>query len=318
MQQAHVRRWLAWGGVVAVVAAGWLPTARAAAKSLRVAVFMVPRDDPEPAMAAGLESALQLFADELGSVELTMGDALKAGLGGDPLAQLAQCGAKLKCIARLGKRVRAQRVLVVRVGPLGAQGPGLDARFVLIDVKGGAMRARIELELPNAARLEEQLQNNFAAIIDFTPAAQSLADAELPDLEGLELIAPPPPPPEQQRVATSDDGSALASGLLYGGLGGAGLGAILLIAGGIIGSSALSRGDSITASTPLPSAVQTEAEINQQLDTANALFGAGAALAVVGAAVAAAGLVDPWADKPAEVSLGVSSTGVSATLTLAW
>jgi hypothetical protein len=136
------------------------------AKRRVVAVFpILARDDANPATVDSVSTLLDNGSVLIASVELVTTQTLRKRLGKEPGKMIELCGSNLKCIAKLGKKVKANEVLLGRAVP---EGGGVKISFLVIDVKKQTVVRKQSLVFASMADVKPVLGGTFFALFDVT------------------------------------------------------------------------------------------------------------------------------------------------------
>ena len=118
-------------------------------KKKTVAIFPFLADGSPNAATINATSGLLLKASAfLEQVTVLSGKKLRKKLKKDPKKAIQKCGANMKCLAKLGKKVKASEVLLVKVSE--SPGGGVSMFFVFIDVKKKTLARKQKIEIASA------------------------------------------------------------------------------------------------------------------------------------------------------------------------
>jgi len=120
------------------------------AKTL-VAVVVLAEDNADPKLVKALRAQLAPAAKALAKMRLLTGRPLANAIKANPEKALDKCGSDLSCIAGLGEKAKAQKVVLARV-IRGAH--GVDVKFLSINVATAAVEKRSLLPSPTPAKHE--------------------------------------------------------------------------------------------------------------------------------------------------------------------
>jgi hypothetical protein len=101
--------------------AGWVTLSLAgsalAAKRDTVALVITTKGDADASVIKAFVETFSESAGQVTSVQLLAGKALNQKVRTDAAVAAAACGADLKCLAKLGKKAKAARLIMARVIP---------------------------------------------------------------------------------------------------------------------------------------------------------------------------------------------------------
>jgi len=102
----------------------------------------------------------------LDNVKVLSGKKLKKKLRKDPKRALTKCGADMGCLAKLGKKVRANEVLLVKTSP--ASNGGVQLFFVFIDVKRKTLARKQKIEIASVDQVKVVMGSVFYELFGYT------------------------------------------------------------------------------------------------------------------------------------------------------
>ncbi len=184
------------------VAALMLAGADASAKKRRgIALFpIVAMDEAVAGPAQDMSTSLVKKAKAAG-LPITAGKALRKRVR-DPAGAAIRCGDSVGCLAKLGRKARAAKMVV---GFASTTGSSVEFRILVIDVKKGRTTRTVTFELVKKKQVDLMLSGYFSDIfgVEDTTMDDALALPALPGLEDpMALTLEPPPPPGEVEPAT--------------------------------------------------------------------------------------------------------------------
>jgi hypothetical protein len=265
---------------IALLLAGLTIPGAVQAKKRTFAVFpILERDSPDSAVVQRMTTRLVQLGQRLNEVKVLSPKQLRARLQSSPAKAMTACGSDLVCIARLGRQVAADEVLLARASGKPA---GVEFVFVVVDARSqeiarkgkGSAGSKLAVE----AVLADLGDDIFGVSSDSLVAASSApggtrysADSEVAAAEVAAETGPSEPwtPPERSTLKYATIGAGGVAGLLF--------------AGGIAfgASSAISWNGANDRTKTQIEAQDLADRSDSQASTANLLFGLGAAAAVV-------------------------------------
>lgn len=173
----------------ALLAALWvaLPSAAHAARSKQVALFLVPKPGVDTAFVGALAGAVKSLSDSSPQVGLVPYRRLRKRIGRNPAKRISKCGSNFRCIAKLGRRVKAAEVLY---GRLKQNGNTVTAQFIIVNVRSRKLIRRASFKTETSADLEATLGEHAEALLGIEPPPPPAADEEMDfDLGGDDFIS---------------------------------------------------------------------------------------------------------------------------------
>ena len=141
-----------------------------------VAIFpLLSIGDPDAEIVRVVNESLESVAASLPDARTVTGEELRKTLKTAPEAALASCKEDLRCIARLGKRARADELLLGQARPA-AQ--GVIVMFIAFSSDTGAVTRKVRLEVGTAAEAAAIIGDNFYALLGITTVGYVEVDDE--------------------------------------------------------------------------------------------------------------------------------------------
>ncbi len=131
-----------------------------------VALVVMAKDDPSPAMVKAFGEAFVEAAQQLGNVQILAGKQLDQRLKGDAGAAVTTCGANLKCLAKLGSKAKASRLIMARV--VGATSGAIAVQVLVVGTKSKAIERKGALDLANLDEVRWKLPTEAFQLIGAT------------------------------------------------------------------------------------------------------------------------------------------------------
>lgn len=149
----------------------WTPSSEAAPRRRNavrtVALFpFISRDQPNRKIMAAVSGLLIQGAGLMENVKLVYGGTLRRKLRRNPAALVQKCGTDLSCLAALGRKARANEVMLVRAAPEG--GSGVKLSFLIIDVKSKDVARKLALVFNTPDDVKPLLGEAFYQIYGIT------------------------------------------------------------------------------------------------------------------------------------------------------
>jgi hypothetical protein len=139
-----------------------------------IAVFVVAKDKPNAKILKALRAQLVPKPVALPAGRLVTGKALQKSLKTNPDKAISKCGPKMDCIAKLGKKAKADKILYARVVPAEK---GIAVQCLIIDVPTAAKERGLAFEITDKAQAKGIVNLQLA---DMFPDAAQIAVAEAP------------------------------------------------------------------------------------------------------------------------------------------
>ncbi len=323
--------------------------AKDAPKRLLVLFPIVVSEDANVELTRAIDAAVERGAHGA-YPQLLGGETLNAKLNGD---SLEKCKGDIPCIAKLGKRLKADDVFL---GNATAHGAGVSVAAVVISVARTKVEGKAMIAVASPADVEAAVKGAFfdlfhlphpdamAAMASLELGESSDSDADALELAPIAFASPPAATDPKASTPTDDDTAELvaiptspratsaspapatqpaAAGnkspsrwLTYTGLGVVALGAAVACSG-ILPSRAArdsyDKGDNLTLDQFATTKLQKDGD--RAIDRANQLFVIGGGLAALGGALA---LLDLVLLSDVEPTLAVTTHGVRASISVAF
>lgn len=138
-----------------------------------VAVIVIPKNNPDPTLLDALRAQLVSAGRTRSDLRILSGDLLSRALGLSPVQAIGQCGSDLKCIAKLGKRSRAGRVLLAMVTPADS---GLAIKCLVVGTDSAKIEQKAAFQVASVAQMESALGLQLASLLP-PPAETGAAGA---------------------------------------------------------------------------------------------------------------------------------------------
>jgi len=153
------------------------------------AAFVVKTGKPNPALYKALLSRFVARPASMPGVRLLVGKDLKAALKTDPDAAATKCGGRTDCIADLGKKAGAQKVLLARVAP-GKK--GISVQWLVVKTDNREVENYTTFEGATAKGLKSTMDVQLAGAAPAAGTGTGTAAAGPDGLPSLEGIPPVP------------------------------------------------------------------------------------------------------------------------------
>lgn len=132
------------------------PTKAAKPKREIVALFVTTKEGSNASLVGAIDKAFAEVARTSPSVEVLTGKSLDKLLKAKAEPSIASCGASLTCIAKLGKRVGATRVVYARTLP-SSDGKGIRTQVLVVGTQSRAIENKAMFELASLADVDKQV-----------------------------------------------------------------------------------------------------------------------------------------------------------------
>ena len=159
-----------------------------------VAVFFLPKSDADSALVSVVGDQLARQSAALPGARLIIGTALGDVLGRSPNEAIEECGSALPCIAALGRKAGAEKVVIVRLGPAGAESK---VAFLLVKTDTAEIEKKAASQIASAEQAPAIINEQFAKLLPDTVKVAS-------DAAGSRSV-PSPPKPVPAIVAYQED-----------------------------------------------------------------------------------------------------------------
>ena len=187
-----------------------------------VAVLVITKNNPDPKLTKALKAQLAKPIDSIPDAKLLTGKPLAKAINGNPDAAMAKCRSDLQCIAKLGKKAKAKKVILARIAP---GDTGISVGCLVINVDTTEVEHKSSFTIANAKDAKTVLASNFAELLpdmggnkNAVAAAAPAPAADEPALDlgtipvGTEPAAAPAAPADASASATPPPADAGGSG----------------------------------------------------------------------------------------------------------
>lgn len=177
-----------------------------------IAVFpVIARGAPNSDTLAAIPAEFERINASVPELSFVQGEGLRRRLGRQPSRAAADCGADLACLASLGARARADRVVLAQAAP-GAS--GVEVRFLCIGVQSRRLVAKLQLDFLGPWDVGVQLRERIFELVGMEkPGPEEPVSATNPAAAAGEATDNSPEPTEASPTeleTNSPDFSALS------------------------------------------------------------------------------------------------------------
>lgn len=130
----------------------------------RIAMFLVNVDDADQDL---IDAALKGFIELAGHVEqldVVQGQRLRKSIKKDPVKAIGKCGADVRCIVKLAKRVKAKEIVYARVKN---DSGGLLFQVLAIGTRNKKIKRKTSFAIASHSDLATALPENFSELFGF-------------------------------------------------------------------------------------------------------------------------------------------------------
>lgn len=127
-----------------------------------VAVVVLPAADANPKLTRTLRTQMVPTMPSLAKTVLLTGKPLAKAIGGNPATAFGKCGSDLHCIAAVGARAKAVKVILVRVEAASA---GVSVDLELVDVATAGIVNKDTFSLEKTADAKAALDTHLATLM---------------------------------------------------------------------------------------------------------------------------------------------------------